>query len=99
LAKGEIRKKPLMLPDSLPYEGASRDHACRAGARRPARGPDSRIYRVLSPDGNLILPVTSNAVKPVYEFLSFRPGLFSRDEISDHKAYYDRSSINTFSWE
>ena len=50
------------------------------------------VYDVLAPGGCFLFTVPSNAAKPVLEFLSFRLGLVSRQEIEDHKQYFNRDS-------
>lgn len=50
------------------------------------------VYDLLEPGGHFLFTVPSNAAKPVLEFLSFKLGLISRQEIEDHKRYYNRAS-------
>ncbi|EKD29982.1 MAG: hypothetical protein ACD_78C00197G0017 [uncultured bacterium (gcode 4)] len=51
------------------------------------------IYRILKPQGTLIMTVPSVYAKPVLEFLAYRLGVISEVEIRDHKEYYDRSKL------
>jgi SAM-dependent methyltransferase len=50
------------------------------------------VYEILAPGGYFVFTAPSNAGKPVLEFLSFRLGLVSRQEIEDHKQYFNRAS-------
>lgn len=94
--EGKIRTERLLLTDSLPYKDASFDVVTMLAVLEHLDQPMAllrEIRRVLAPDGRLILTVPSKAAKPILEFLAFRLGLVSCDEITDHKAYYDRSSL------
>ena len=51
------------------------------------------ISRVLRPGGQLILTVPSWHAKPVLEFLAFRLGIVSREQIADHKRYYNKADL------
>jgi hypothetical protein len=51
------------------------------------------VRRVLQPQGKLLLTVPSHLAKPVLEFLAFRLGLVSADEIRDHKRYFNRTDL------
>lgn len=53
----------------------------------------SEAYRVLGNQGTLLITVPSIFAKPVLEFLSFRMGLISRQEVADHKRYYTKGSL------
>lgn len=46
------------------------------------------VFRVLKPNGILLLTAPSIYAKPVLEFLSYRLHLISEDEIKDHKNYF-----------
>jgi glycosyltransferase involved in cell wall biosynthesis len=47
-------------------------------------------HRVLREGGSLIITVPSKKSKRVLEFLSYRMGIVSEREISDHKNYFDK---------
>lgn len=51
------------------------------------------IYRVLKPNGNLILTTPTPRAKPVLEFLSFRLKLIDKKEILDHKRYWNKNEL------
>ena len=51
------------------------------------------VYRVLRPDGLLLLTAPTTYSKPILEFLSFELGLISKHEIRDHKQYTNREVL------
>lgn len=53
------------------------------------------IYRVLKPNGKLVLTVPSVWAQPVLEFLAFKLRIVDQGEILDHKRYYDRRRLRT----
>ena len=50
-------------------------------------------HHVLRKGGRLLLTVPTPRAKPVLEFLSYKAGLINRNEIEDHKIYYDRALL------
>jgi SAM-dependent methyltransferase len=54
-----------------------------------------QIYRSLKKNGRLIMTTPSPMAKPVLEFLSFRLGVVSKQEIHDHKNYFSKTDITT----
>jgi SAM-dependent methyltransferase len=58
--------------------------------------PNSNIneaYRLLKPGGRLILTTPAPKAKPVLEFLAYTLGLISKEEVGDHKHYFNRKEI------
>jgi len=53
------------------------------------------IYRVLKPEGVLLLTTPSPRGKPVLEFLAYRLKLIDRQEIEDHRQYFNSAMIET----
>ncbi|MDO8511704.1 MAG: class I SAM-dependent methyltransferase [bacterium] len=53
----------------------------------------SEIFRVLKPHGTLLLTTPTKWSKPVLEILSYKLKLISIQEISDHKHYFDFTSL------
>lgn len=47
----------------------------------------------LNNGGTFLLTTPSQKAKPILEFLSFKLGLVSRDEISDHKRYFTKEKL------
>lgn len=41
----------------------------------------------------MLLTVPSKYAKPVLEFLAFKVGIVNRDEIMDHKQYFNREDL------
>lgn len=56
----------------------------------------SECLRVLEPAGRLLLTTPSPMAKPILEFLSFRLGIVSPQEIADHKHYFSKDEIRQF---
>lgn len=53
----------------------------------------AECYRVLTPGGRLIITIPSNYSRPLLEALA-NPGLISREEIFDHKHYFNRKEVD-----
>jgi len=53
----------------------------------------SEIYRVLVPGGLLLLTTPSTYAKPILELLSFKLNMISKQEIKDHKNYYNKRTL------
>jgi ubiquinone/menaquinone biosynthesis C-methylase UbiE len=53
----------------------------------------TEIYRVLEPNGKLIITVPSTLSQPILEFFAYRLKIISEDEIKDHKRYYNREKL------
>ncbi|OGH92259.1 MAG: hypothetical protein A2534_05060 [Candidatus Magasanikbacteria bacterium RIFOXYD2_FULL_39_9] len=51
------------------------------------------IERVLKPGGKLLLTTPSKLAKPILEFLAFKLGVIDRDEIADHKQYFNVAEL------
>jgi ubiquinone/menaquinone biosynthesis C-methylase UbiE len=55
----------------------------------------SEAFRILKVGGVLILTTPSPAAKPVLEFLAFRLGIISKNDIADHKKYFSHSELTS----
>lgn len=96
LARGKIFTERHNFKCSLPYADASFDVVTMLAVLEHLAHPEEivkDVCRVLDPSGCLIMTVPSRAAQPVLEFLAFRLGVISREEIVDHKTYYNRSSL------
>ncbi|PLX82185.1 MAG: class I SAM-dependent methyltransferase [Desulfuromonas sp.] len=96
LVHGKIRTERLMISDSLPYADDSFDLVTMLAVLEHLERPAAilqEIRRIMKPGGELVVTVPSKAAQPVLEFLAFRLGVVSKEEIADHKAYFDRRSL------
>lgn len=50
-------------------------------------------YKSLKKNGKLIITTPSPIAKPILEFLAFRLGVVSKQEIKDHKKYYSKDEL------
>ncbi len=53
------------------------------------------VNRVLKPKGTLVLTTPTTKSKDILEFLAFKVGIISKDEVGDHKKYYKRSDVES----
>ena len=84
------------LEDSLPFEDASFDLITLLAVLEHLDHPLPILRecaRLLRPGGAILLTVPSWRAKPVLEFLAFRLGIVSADEIRDHKRYFNREDL------
>jgi SAM-dependent methyltransferase len=49
--------------------------------------------RILRPEGRVILTTPTLIGKVILEFLAFRLGIISREEVGDHKKYYQKKDL------
>lgn len=80
----------------LPLEDSSVDVVTALAVLEHLESPDqtiSEIQRILRPGGRLILTTPTPMAKSVLEFLAFRCGIISRQDIEDHKHYYNKSEL------
>jgi SAM-dependent methyltransferase len=92
----KIRTISVTLEDRLPFEDASFDLITLLAVLEHLDHPLSILRecaRLLRPGGAILLTVPSWRAKPVLEFLAFRLGIVSADEIRDHKRYFNREDL------
>lgn len=53
----------------------------------------SEVHRVLKKGGKFILTLPTPQSKPLLEFLAFRLGVICKEEVADHKYYWDKEGI------
>lgn len=53
----------------------------------------TKARRALKRSGTLILTTPSPQAKPILEFLALKLGLISKQEILDHKRYFDKNTL------
>ena len=87
------------LGEPLPFESNSFDVVTMLAVLEHLDDPFGvarEIERVLRPGGRMVITVPSVKAKPVLEFLAFRVGLVSKEEILDHKRYYTKDDLGEF---
>ena len=57
------------------------------------------VLRVLNTWWQLIMTVPSKKAKPVLEFLAYKLKIISKEEIKDHKTYYNKESLEKILWD
>ena len=96
ITEGKITTKQAVLTDSLPFEDNQFDIITMLAVLEHLEKPYkicSEAARVLRPGGKLILTVPSRKAEKVLKFLAFQLGVVSKDEIKDHKNYFNKSEI------
>lgn len=99
LEQGKLRLIRSPLGDRLPFEDDFFDVVTMLAVLEHLDDPATvagEIVRVLRPGGRLVITVPSTKAKPVLEFLAFKVGIVSREEIADHKRYYTQQDLVDF---
>lgn len=84
------------LNKELPFNNNSFDFVVSLANLEHLINPEAvlaDIYRVLKPNGTLLLTTPGVYAKPILEFLSFKLHLISKDEIEDHKNYFNKKIL------
>lgn len=50
-------------------------------------------YKSLNKNGKMIITTPSPIAKPILEFMAFKLGVISKQEIKDHKKYYNKKKL------
>jgi 2-polyprenyl-3-methyl-5-hydroxy-6-metoxy-1,4-benzoquinol methylase len=93
---GKLRTISARLDNQLPFEDSAFDLITMLAVLEHLEYPReilSECSRLLRPGGGLLLTVPSKYAKPVLEFLAFKVGIVNRDEIMDHKQYFNREDL------
>jgi len=92
----KIQTISATLEESLPFNNETFDLITLLAVLEHLDHPLSILKecaRLLKPGGAILLTVPSKRAKPVLEFLAYRLGLVSADEIRDHKRYFNREDL------
>lgn len=92
----KLETHSIQLSDALPFESCSFDVVTMLAVLEHLDEPIKilrEVERVLRPGGRLLLTVPSWYAKPVLELLAFRLGVINKDEIADHKTYYNKKNL------
>lgn len=84
------------LNDAIRLEDNSMDIVTSMAILEHLSAPErymSEVYRILKPEGTLIMTVPSVYAKPVLEFMAYRLWIISKEEILDHKEYYNAQKL------
>jgi len=87
------------LNKSLPFNNNTFDVVTSLANLEHLQSPNAmikEIHRVLNPGGILLLTTPSIWSKPVLEFLSFKLHLISKQEIMDHKNYFNKKILEEY---
>jgi SAM-dependent methyltransferase len=92
----KLETHSILLSNALPFDDCSFDIVTMLAVLEHLDEPMKimrEVERVLRPGGRLLLTVPSWYAKPVLEFLSFKLGIINKDEIADHKTYYNKADL------
>lgn len=56
----------------------------------------NEIHKVLKPNGLILITVPSKYAKPALEFLSYKLNIIDKNEILDHKQYFNKKDLYDF---
>jgi len=86
------------LDNPLPFENNYFDVITSLANLEHLNYPENvlkEIYRVLKPNGILLLTTPTIYSKPVLEFMAFKLGIINKEEIADHKKYFTKNELET----
>lgn len=91
-----IELHEVFLPNHIPAPDKSADIVSMLAAIEHLTGVDRvllEVTRILKPDGKFFLTTPTPAAKPLLEFLAFKLGIISSEEILDHKHYFSKKEL------
>ena len=86
----------LTIENKLPFENESFDIVTMLAVIEHLSYPEDilkEINRILKKDGILLITVPSKIAKPILEFMAFKLKIINREEIEDHKKYYNKKDL------
>ncbi|WP_420264227.1 class I SAM-dependent methyltransferase [Candidatus Magnetominusculus dajiuhuensis] len=89
---------PATIDETLPFASSQFDVVSMLAVLEHLDKPlhiIREIERVLKPGGRLVLTVPSKLAKPILEFLSHRINIVNKEEVMDHKTYYNHGDLAT----
>ncbi len=93
---GNVSVLPGNLCEGVPLADASMDCVISLAVIEHVDSPPhmlAQAFRVLKPGGLLLMTNPTPRAKPVLEFLSYKLGIVSKDQIIDHKQYIGRNEM------
>lgn len=96
LASDSLQLVQADLNEGLPLQSASVDVVLSLAVLEHLREPVlhlTEIHRILKPGGTLLLTTPSPLGKPVLEFMAYTLKVIDRQEIDDHKQYYEARTL------
>ncbi|MDD5589709.1 MAG: methyltransferase domain-containing protein, partial [Candidatus Portnoybacteria bacterium] len=96
LKKGNISFRKIEISDKISEASESFDCVTLLAALEHAENPNAIIgecFRILKPGGSLLVTTPAPAGKKILEFLAFKAGLLSKDQIMSHRQYYDEKRL------
>jgi ubiquinone/menaquinone biosynthesis C-methylase UbiE len=95
---GNVTVLPGNLCEGVPLNDASVDCVISLAVIEHVDNPPhmlAQAFRVLKAGGLLLMTNPTPRAKPVLEFLSYKLGIVSKDQIIDHKQYIGRREMET----
>lgn len=92
----KIELKSLELEKAIPLPNASIECVTMLAILEHLTYPQAILrecFRILKPGSILILTTPSPSSKPLLEFLAFKMGLISKEEIADHRNYFSKEGL------
>jgi 2-polyprenyl-3-methyl-5-hydroxy-6-metoxy-1,4-benzoquinol methylase len=99
ICSAKLRTVSATLDCELPFDDQFFDLITLLAVLEHLEHPEAIVRecaRLLRPGGGLLITVPSRYAKPVLEFLAFKLGIVSPEEIADHKRYFNRDDLLNF---